>query len=114
MVMWRWPRKGPISGIRVWHRVLVTSKPPESDNPYLTIELLDGTVWKGRLRSFDSDPEDAHRGVALGQPLRRKRPGQDFQAIHKDCEFLVLAESQIKSLQVAYPPRVGLLTQKGA
>jgi hypothetical protein len=103
VAMLRWPKKGPIRGIRVWHRVFVASRPPETDIPYLTIELLDGTIWKGRLRSFDSDPEDSQRALALGQPLRRKRPNQEFEIISQACGFVVLAESQIKSIQVAYP-----------
>lgn len=102
----KWPGRAPISGIRVWHQVFVKWKRADSDDPQLIIELLDGTVWRGKLRAFDSDPEDTQRTIALGRPLKRKRHGEEkFQERPESWKIVILPENQIKSIQVAYPPK---------
>lgn len=106
LTAFRWPGRGPISRGRQWNRVFVTMRPPGSGIPYLTVELLDDTVWKGELAGFDTDPEDDQRGLTLAPPLRRKRPGAEFENKSPDAAWrvVVLPESQIKSIQVQYPP----------
>lgn len=116
---WRWRnREAPISQVRVWHRAFVSWKPPENDKPYLTVELKNGTVWRGSLLAFDSDPEDDQRTIALGTPLFRRRPlpyervafttrgSKDrniFKPVVGQYEVVILAEGDIRSIQVAYP-----------
>ncbi|GAA3686683.1 hypothetical protein GCM10022203_21240 [Micrococcus yunnanensis] len=74
--------------------------------PYLIVEMDDGTIWRGALMAFDSDPEDSQRSIALGHPLQRKRVGEEeFSYRSKRWSVLVLPEGQIKSIQVAYPPK---------
>lgn len=102
----KWPGKAPISGIRVWHQAFVKWKSAESDTPQLIVELIDGTVWRGQLRAFDSDPEDEQRNIALGAPLKRKRHGEEkFQKRPESWKIVILPEAQIKSIQIAYPPK---------
>lgn len=101
-----WPGKAPISGVRVWHRAFVEWKDAGSDDPHVIVELLDGTVWRGKLRAFDSDPEDDQRDIALGRPLQRKRQGEEkFQERPESWKVVILPENQVKSTQVAYPPK---------
>lgn len=101
----KWPGRAPIGGMRVWHRAFVEWKSEQSDDPYLIVELLDGTVWRGKLRAFDSDPEDSQRTIALGPPLSRKRHGEkQFKERPASWKVALLPESQIRSTQVAYPP----------
>ncbi|MEU4364367.1 DUF6338 family protein [Promicromonospora sp. NPDC023987] len=98
-----WPEKPPISEGRVWSQAFVESKPDDADSPFLTVELLDGTIWRGELATFDADPEDANRNLALTSPLRRKRPGEQFK--NKDgrgSRLVLLPEVQVKSIQVEY------------
>lgn len=102
----KWPGKAPISGIRVWHQAFVKWKDAKSDTPQLIVELLDGTVWRGQLRAFDADPEDEQRNLALEAPLKRKRHGEEeFQKRPDSWKVVILPEPQIKSIQVAYPPK---------
>lgn len=102
----KWPGRAPINPGRQWNHVFVTMKPPEADPPYLTVELLDETVWKGELVSFDTDPEDHNRGLTLGPPLRRRRREEKAFEKRDSAEMwsaVILAEPQIKSIQVRYP-----------
>ncbi|KAE8765352.1 DUF6338 family protein [Georgenia thermotolerans] len=102
----KWTGKPPISEGRVWSQAFVDWRPPAAGPPYLTVELLDGTVWRGQLLGFDSDPEDDQRSLAVGRPLRRKRPGdEDFEEKDDEWRAVILPESQIKSIQVVYPRR---------
>ena len=74
--------------------------------PYLIVEMDDGTIWRGALMAFDSDPEDSQRSIALGHPLQRKRAGEEkFSERPKQWSVLVIPEGQIKSIQVAYPSK---------
>lgn len=102
----KWPSRSPINRGRQWNHAFVTMLPQGAKPPYLTVELLDHTVWKGQLVSFDTDPEDDQRGLTLGSPLRRKRPGApDFENkdTHGMWALVILPEPQIKSIQVRYP-----------
>lgn len=102
----RWPKKPPINPGRQWNHVFVTMRPKGAAPPYLTVELLDGTVWRGELVSFDTDPEDDQRGISLGPPLRRKRPEADRFEVNSApgvWRVVILAETQIKSIQAQYP-----------
>jgi hypothetical protein len=116
----KWPdRQAPISQMRVWHKAFVQWKPKESAPPYLAVELKDGTVWRGSLKAFDSDPEDDQRTIALGAPLSRRRPPIDQRFAFnrwkkKDSnppkllaadKVVILAEGQIQSIQVTYPTK---------
>ncbi|MHA7284573.1 DUF6338 family protein [Arthrobacter sp. TMS2-4] len=99
----KWGTQEQIEGIRVWHRYFVNRRPHPKIDPVLTVELVEETVWKGPLLSFDSDPEDSQRWLSLQQPMRRKRKGEEkFTRIA--TEFVLLPESQIKSIQLAYTP----------
>lgn len=102
----KWPGKAPINRGRQWNHVFVTMKPDGSKPPYLTVELLDDTVWRGELVGFDTDPEDDQRGLTLGPPLRRKRRGAEGSEA-KDADggwrVVILPETQIRSIQVQYP-----------
>lgn len=120
----RWRnREAPISQVRVWHRAFVSWKPPENAKPYLSVELKNGTVWRGSLLAFDSDPEDDQRTIALGPPLFRRRPvphehaafstpdstdSNIFKPVVGQYEVVILAEGDIRSIQVAYPPAKNL------
>jgi hypothetical protein len=98
-----WPGKPPISEGRAWNQAFVESKPKDAGPPFLTVELVDGTIWRGTLATFDSDPEDANRNLTLASPLRRKRPGEVFK--NKDgggSRLVLLPEVQIESIQVEY------------
>lgn len=102
----KWRGRPPIKGVRVWHRAFVEWKPSAGAPPKLVVELLDGTVWYGSLRAFDSDPEDNQRGLALGSPLLRRRPDDEATKERpQGWKVVILPESQIKSIQVAYPPK---------
>lgn len=101
-----WGTRKRIEGVRVWHRYFVTRRPDPAVDPVLTVELVEETIWKGPLRSFDSDPEDNQRWLSLHQPMSRKRKGDSgFNRLAIAIESVLLPESQIKSIQVAYPPR---------
>lgn len=104
-----WPGKPSINEGRAWNQVLVEARPDDAGPPFLTVELLDGTVWRGTLATFDSDPEDANRNLALISPLRRKRPDEEnFEK--KDgggSRLVLLPEVQIKSIQVEFHKETG-------
>lgn len=100
----KWRGTAPIAGLRVWHRTFVEWNGTRDTKPRLIVELLDGTVWRGTLLAFDADPEDAQRNIALGRPLKRKRPGGNgFEQIENMWHTVVLPEGQIKSIRVGYP-----------
>lgn len=100
----RWRGRGPIQPGRVWNLLFVTHRPSGSDIPFLIVETMDGTIWRGRLEAFDTDPEDNDRGLALAPPLARKRPGTStFEPKGDAGRYVILTESQIKSIQVTYP-----------
>lgn len=96
--------KPSIKPERVWHMALVSWKDEKAADPRLVVELTDGTVWRGVRMALDADPEDNHRSLALGQPLKRKRSGDEsFSDIADRWEVVILAERDIKSIQVSYP-----------
>lgn len=100
----KWPVKAPINEGRIWSKALVDWRPNSAVPPYLIVELLDSTVWKGKIHGFDSDPEDAQRNLALGPPLHRKQPGKTaFEAKGDQGRAVILPEAQIKTIQVIYP-----------
>jgi len=100
----KWRARPPIEGIRLWHRYFVKRRPVGAGDPVLTVELVEETIWKGPLRSFDSDPEDSQRWLSLRQPMSRKRKNAStFTRIAATTESVLLPESQIKSIQVSYP-----------
>lgn len=99
----RWPGRAPISPGGVWTKVFVELRPDDTADPYLTVELLDGTVWRGTLSTFDSDPEDDQRSLAISSPLKRRRSGADRFERVDGWRVVVLPESQITSIQVQYP-----------
>lgn len=103
----RWRRAAPrIRPGRIWSRLLVDYRPPGSGDPSLLVELLDGTVWRGTLEGFDSDPEDDQRNLALGPPLARKKHGAEaFERKGDAGRYVILPEGQIKSIQVIYVPQ---------
>lgn len=98
--------KSRIKGVRVWHQAFVEWKKADSESPYLIVEMLSDTTWRGCLKAFDSDPEDSQRSIALGPPLSRKRP-QDggFTSKSPRVATVILPEGQIRSIQIAHPPR---------
>lgn len=104
----------PISAGSVWHDAF-KEWVPRGDVPYLTVEMLNGTVWRGRLASFDQDPEDDQRTLALAGPLKRKKPtaprhqlffkpAQKPAFVDQDASdrFVLLSELQILSIKVEY------------
>lgn len=100
----RWHgRDAPISKMRVWHRAFVQWKPKNSGPPFLIVKMKDGTVWKGSLKAFDSDPEDDQRTVALGAPLSRTGPPNAARKVIPDDRIVLLPEGEIESVQVTYP-----------
>ncbi|MFD6029086.1 DUF6338 family protein [Cellulosimicrobium funkei] len=99
----RWRTPVRIRPGRVWSRIFVDMVPPGSGQPALLVELLDGTVWRGTLEAFDSDPEDDQRNLALSSPLARKRPGDEkFEPKGDRGRYVIVPEPQIKSIQVTY------------
>lgn len=101
----RWREVPRIRPGRVWSRLFIDHRPTDSGPPALLVELLDGTVWRGTLEAFDSDPEDNQRNLALAHPLARKRPGtQAFEPKGDPGRYVILPEGQIKSIQVIYVP----------
>jgi hypothetical protein len=100
----RWRGRGPIQPGRVWNVLFVAHRPPGSGVPFLIVETMDGTTWRGCLEAFDTDPEDDDRGLALAGPLARKKPGATtFEPKGDAGRYVILTESQIKSIQVTYP-----------
>lgn len=100
----KWPGKAPMVSMPVWHLALEKWRPSGSLDPRLVVELLDGTVWRGALLAFDAGPEDNQRCIALGQPLTRRHVEEDgFKPIQERRHAVILAETQIKSIQVSYP-----------
>lgn len=99
----KWPGRAPINEGRIWSQAFVDMRPADARASFLTVELVDNTVWKGELIGFDSDPEDAQRSLAIGPPVRRKRPaGTEFENLDDRWRMVILPESQIKSIQVIY------------
>lgn len=103
----RWRGRARIRPGRVWNRIFVDMVPPDAGQPALLVELLDGTVWRGTLETFDSDPEDDQRNLALSSPLARKRPGEaKFERKGDSGRYVILPETQIRTIQVIYTPVV--------
>ncbi|MGE9365595.1 DUF6338 family protein [Isoptericola nanjingensis] len=99
----KWPGRAPISAGRAWSQAFVGRRPPNTEQPWLIVELLDGTVWKGTLQHFDTDPDDDHRALLLGEDLMRRDPGaKEFKPVGDAGRNVILPESQIKSTQVQY------------
>ncbi len=98
---WRW-RRVPASFETgdIWVKTLVALAPT---TPFLMVELEDGTVWRGRLWGFDSDPGDDHRFLSLATPLSRKRASSERFTPRTDQAAVLLPESRIVSIQVRYP-----------
>ena len=97
----KWPGRPPINEGRIWSQAFIDLRPVDAKVTYLTVELLDKTVWKGEMLGFDSDPEDSHRSLLIGPPVRRKREGgTEFDHLDDPWRMVILPESQIKSIQV--------------
>jgi len=97
----KWGRGGHIRNGDTWHQAFV-ELPARADSqaaPYLFVELIDGTVWRGRLLCFDNGPEDVDRSLALGAPIDRKRVGAS-EFTDREVGAVVIRESQIRSVQV--------------
>lgn len=88
----------------VWHMSLVSNRPQgaESERPLLTVELTDGTVWRGFYQSHDVGPEDADPALSLTEPLARKKPGVDEFMPKDDIAVVVLPKREIRSTQIEY------------
>lgn len=105
----RWPDAPSIDGARVWHRAFVEwrylpgpdGQQEAPSSPVLTVELHDGTVWKGVYGAADSDPEDSLRNLALRHPVSRKRPDENG-FVSKRAGAVLLPERDIRSIQVTY------------
>ncbi|MBN0042259.1 hypothetical protein JN535_19080 [Cellulosimicrobium cellulans] len=101
----KWPGRAPINEGRIWSQAFIDLRPSNAKVTYLTVVLLDNTVWRGELLGFDSDPEDAQRSLLIGPPVRRKRDGgKEFDHLDDPWRMVILPESQIKSIQVFYLP----------
>lgn len=107
----RWRGDAQISTGRVWHRAFVEWRQfPSSSHqrgqvtrpPLLTVELQDGTVWKGEYGAADSDPEDGNRTLALQAPLSRRRPDEERFSVKDTAGVVLLPEREIRSVQVTY------------
>jgi hypothetical protein len=103
----RWPGRAPVSPGRVWNRAFARWVPAGgSQKPGVIIELTDGTIWRGLLWAFDSDPEDGNRNVAIGPPLRVKPAGvPKFERVAEagdKSRVVLLPESHIRTMQVVY------------
>lgn len=99
----RLSHRGPRSIVneRVWHLALSTWHLNKKDDPRLVVELLDGTVWRGTRIAFDAGVDDQNRWIALGPPLKRRRPAEGFKSISPFYQRVLLPEREIKSLQIA-------------
>lgn len=100
----KWPGPAPIDRGRVWHQSFADLVPVGADRPRLIVELIDGTVWRGALHGFDTDPEDAHRWLRIGPVIKRKRPPEDRFTARAGDRYLLLPESQIRAIEVLYFP----------
>ncbi len=101
--LWRFPRTAPIEPGRLWNRAFIRWVPEGGSDPYLIVELLDGTTWKGTFQGLDADPEDSQRNIALGGRLRRRKPNETkFSKISETGRVALLLEPQIRSIQVLY------------
>lgn len=113
---WKWKdTKAPITPGRVWHQAFDKWAPKNGVPPYLTVEMVNGIVWRGFFVSFDQDPEDTQRSLALKAPLKRKRPIPEGQRpifrrpqqpgfIDQPAseQFVLLPEAQIVSIKIEY------------
>ncbi|WP_369374458.1 DUF6338 family protein [Promicromonospora sp. Populi] len=99
----RWSGRRPITGTRVWERAFVGLRPHRDTPPMLTVVLHNGTIWQGKFAAFDSDPEDAHRNLALEPPLRRRSPEESggFKVV-RQVGLVTLPESSVLSIEVIY------------
>lgn len=113
---WHWKGKpAAVAAGRVWHQAFGDWAPDNGVDPYLTVEMLNGTVWRGFFAAFDQDPEDTQRILALKAPLKRKRPAPEasrsllrrphipgFIDQPASEQFALLPEVQIVSIKVEY------------
>lgn len=112
---------GRISYTSMWHAAFRTECPPGGE-PHVRVELSDGTVWFGRVKSFSPDHEAADRDLMLWPPIAVKRPlsGSDTGdqpdpvELGKVWQRVVLKGTEIQSMAIKYkesslsPPALGL------
>lgn len=105
LVAWlKWPYRAPIDRGRVWHQSFADLVPEGAEQPRLIVELSDGTIWRGALDGFDTDPEDSHRWLRIGPQLRRAKSRGEKSAERPGDRYALLPESQITAIEVAYFP----------
>lgn len=126
LAKWHGPRV--IDEISVWERIFTRA----GSIPYLTIELNDGTVWRGIYVAQDLDSSSSTKDIAIGQPLRKKIPDSETFDKKSNATIVILNESNIKYVQAAHTqeratadlqspeptpapdaPREGVFTQRG-
>src|SRR5690606_28974542 len=75
----RWPASTsptPIQPGRAWYQVMVKQRPKDAST-YLSVELVDGSAWRGTYMSQDVDPEDGDRNLVIGPPGLARRKASD-------------------------------------
>lgn len=101
--LFTWRKAGRVRRGRTWRQVFDSVKPAKTERPVAAVELMDGSVWGGIVQMFDDDPEDSGRWIALKGPLRRKRAGSNYSPVDDRWKYVLVPESDIRTIRVAYP-----------
>lgn len=96
-----WHGPSTVTSMSVWTRSFSSF----GRSPYLIVELLDGTIWRGKYIAHDLDIDSAVKNLSIGQPLQRRQPNEGLFHPKIGTTFVLLKEDSIKTVQVLYPEK---------
>ena len=97
---------GEITDVSVWYSVLRRDVPPTAVRTWVWITTEDGVEFKGGLRAYTTEGDEAAFAIALGgQPLLRRAAGatsdEDWDRLDK-FDAVVVPGASVRHLVVAY------------
>lgn len=95
-----------------WHQA-IRSDLPEGQYPFVRVDLSDGNSYLGRVRSYSPDLDPKEREIVLSPPLMTCNAAGQTKRLDVQWKRIVIAESQIVTLAVAYVADTATSTSTG-
>lgn len=97
---------GRYSGNPAWHELVSGEGNPERRVVFASVELMDGTRWRGRIKAVDLKDDGSVAFIVLGSgsgPLERTDPGQQAPVVvDPQWGYVTIAGERVKTVTLAY------------